>query len=219
MRHLLKNLLGLLANLPGQDPPAFTSLERVIATARHAHASARRALAIAEEAREAERSAVLTAKVSELEKRVVQALRARCEDLAAQAAEAIGAMTTEIVASKQASERFAVEVAMARREVDGQRRHLSDLDRGRRLARIGVALNAAAPALSSDLDSFAEAEAAPAQVVSENQDARFVRDVTAPPAEQFIERMAEAGLGDPVQPNPADVLAGLRSAAGLPVMS
>ena len=75
MRHFLKNLLGLLANLP-----AFTSLERAIATAGHAHASARRALAMTEEAREAERRAVLTAKVGELEKRAVQALRAGCED-------------------------------------------------------------------------------------------------------------------------------------------
>jgi hypothetical protein len=59
MRHFLK----LLANLPGQHPSAFTSLERAIATARHAHASARRALGITEEAREAERRAVLTAKL------------------------------------------------------------------------------------------------------------------------------------------------------------
>jgi hypothetical protein len=64
MRHLQKNLLGPLANLPGQHPSAFASLERAIATARHPHASARRALAITEEAREAERRAVLTAKLS-----------------------------------------------------------------------------------------------------------------------------------------------------------
>jgi len=150
MRHFLKNLLGLSGNLPVQHPSAFASLERAIATARHAHASARRALALAmaEEAREAERRAVLTAKVSELERRAVQALRAGCEDLAAQAAEAIGAMTTEIDASRHG----------------------------------------------------------------------FVRDVMAPPAEQLIERMAETGLGDPVRPNAADVLARLRRAAGLPVM-
>ena len=72
--------------------------------------------------------------------------------------------------------------------------------------------------MRSDLDSLAEAEAALAQVVAENQEARFVRDVMAPPAEQLIERMAETGLGDPVRPNAADVLARLRRAAGLPVM-
>ncbi|WP_024512379.1 PspA/IM30 family protein [Bradyrhizobium sp. ARR65] len=220
MRKFLERLLGLLADLPGQGPSALAGLERAIAAARHAHTAARRALAIAmaEEAREAERRAALTAKVSALEQRAVQALRAGREDLATQAAEAIAAMTADVDASKQASQRFAAEVALARREVDAQRRRLSDLDRGRRLARIGTALNAAAPASRSGVDSFAEAEAALAQVVADNQDARFVREEMAPPAEQLIERMADAGLGDPVQVRAADVLARLRSAAGLPVI-
>jgi hypothetical protein len=124
-------------------------------------------------------------------------------------------MTTDIEASRLASERFAAEVALARREVDAQRRRLSDLDRGRRLARIGAALNAAAPGSQAGLDSFSEAEAALARVNADNQDARFVRNEMAPPAAQLIERMSDAGFGKPMQVRAADILARLRSEAGL----
>jgi hypothetical protein len=162
MSDLLTRLFGLLGDLNGQAPFPLASLERSIAAAHQAHSAARRALgiAMAEEAREAERRAMLANKVTDLEQRAVDAMRGGREDLAMQAAEAIAAMTTDIEASRQASERFAAEVALARREVDAQRRRLSDLDRGRRLARIDAALNAAAPGSQAGLDSFSEAEAA-----------------------------------------------------------
>jgi phage shock protein A len=162
MVDLLTRLLGLLGDLPGQAPSPLASLERSIAAAHQAHSAARRALgiAMAEEAREAERRAMLASKVGDLEQRAMEVMRGGREDLAMQAADAIAVMTTDIEASRQASERFAAEVALARREVDAQRRRLSDLDRGRRLARIGAALNAAAPGSQAGLDSFSEAEAA-----------------------------------------------------------
>jgi phage shock protein A len=217
MSDLLTRLFGLLGDLNGQAPSPLASLERSIAAAHQAHSAARRALgiAMAEEAREAERRAMLANKVTDLEQRAVDAMRGGREDLAMQAAEAIAAMTTDIEASRQASERFAAEVALARREVDAQRRRLSDLDRGRRLARIDAALNAAAPGSQAGLDSFSEAEAALARVNADNQEARFVRDEMAPPAAQLIERMSDAGFGEPVQIRAVDVLARLRSEAGL----
>jgi phage shock protein A len=202
------------------DASAMASLDRSIAAAQRAHTAARRALAIAlaEEVREAERRVLLAARMSDLEQRAVQALRAGRDDLAMQASEAIAAMTTDIRASERASQRFAAEVALARREVDAQRRRLSELDRGRRLARVGNALNSTAPASSEGLDSFAEAEAALAKVVADNHDARAVRDEMTPPAERLIERMSDAGLGEPMQIRAADVLVRLRSAAGLPLI-
>jgi hypothetical protein len=217
MADLLARLLGLLGDIQGQAPSPLASLERSIAAAHQAHGAARRALgiAMAEEAREAERRAMLANKVNDLEQRAMEAMRGGREDLAMQAAEAIAAMTTDIETSRQASERFAAEVALARREVDAQRRRLSDLDRGRRLARIGAALNAAAPGSQAGLDSFAEAEAALARVNADNQEARFVRDEMAPPAAQLIERMSDAGFGEPAQIRALDVLARLRSEAGL----
>jgi phage shock protein A len=217
MVDLLTRLLGLLGDLPGQAPSPLASLERSIAAAHQAHSAARRALgiAMAEEAREAERRAMLASKVGDLEQRAMEAMRGGREDLAMHAADAIAVMTTDIEASRQASQRFAAEVALARREVDAQRRRLSDLDRGRRLARIGAALNAAAPGSQAGLDSFSEAEAALTRVNADNQEARFVRDELAPPAAQLIERMSDAGFGEPVQARAVDILTRLRREAGL----
>ena len=126
----------------------------------------------------------------------------------------IAAMTSDINASDRASQCFAAEVALARREVDAQRRRLSELDRGRRLARISDALTATMHAPETGLDSFSEAEAALAKVVANNHDARVVRQEMAPPAEQFIERLSDAGFGEPVQVRASDVLARLRAVAG-----
>jgi phage shock protein A len=218
MRQLLAGLLDALADLKRGTSMPMASLDRSIAAAGHAHTSARRALAVAmaEERRETDRRAALTAKVSELEKRAVDALRAGREDLAIQASEAIASIATEVDASARASQRFAAEVALARREVDAQRRRLSELDRGRRLARIGHALTVTTHASRNRLDSFTEAEAALAQVVAENQDARFVQEEMAPPAEYLIERLSDAGFGDPMHVRASDVLVRLRAAAAGP---
>ena len=217
MADLLTRLLGLIGEIKGEAPSPLASLERSIAAAHQAHSAARRALgiAMAEEAREAERRAMLAGKVTDLEQRAIEAMRGGRDDLAMQAAEAVAAMTTDIEASRQASQRFAAEVALARREVDAQRRRLSDLDRGRRLARIGAALNAAAPGSKDGLDSFSEAESALARVNADNQEARFLREELAPPAAQLIERMSDAGFGEPLQIRAVDILARLRSEAGL----
>jgi phage shock protein A len=146
----------------------------------------------------------LAAKVSDLEKRAIEALRADREDLAVLASEAIAAMATQIDASERASQRFSAEVVLARREVDVQRRRLSGLDRGRRLAKVGSALTATTFSSRSGLDSFSEAESTLARVVAENQDARAVQEEMAPTAEFLIERMSAAGFGDPVQVRPSD---------------
>ena len=216
MRQFLERLLDVVNDMQRQSTSPMASLDRSIAAAQRSHTAARRALAIAlaEETREAERRVSLAAKISDLEQRAVQAFRAGRDDLASQAADAIAAMTADINVSERASVRFAAEVALARREVDAQRRRLSELDRGRRLARIGTALSGAAGASPDGLDSFAEAEAALARVVAENHDARVLRDEMTPPAERLIERMSDAGLGGPVQIRAADVLARLRGIAG-----
>ena len=217
MHQFLARLLDVVIDMQRQGTLPMASLDRSIAAAQRAHTAARRALAIAlaEESTEAERRAGLATKIGDLEHRAVQSLRAGRDDLASQAAETIAVMTADINASERASVRFAAEVALARREVDAQRRRLSELDRGRRLARIGTALNGTASTSPEGLDSFSEAEAALARVVAENHDARVLRDEMTPPAERLIERMSDAGIGSPVQIRAADILARLRSAAGL----
>ncbi|MGA2055041.1 MAG: hypothetical protein ABSG88_07005 [Bradyrhizobium sp.] len=216
MREFLIRLFDALNGQGDRASSPMANLERSIGAAHHAHAVARRALAIAvaEETRETERRLALIAKTSDLEQRAIAALRAGRDDLATQAAEAIAAITADIEASERASHRFVAEVALARREVDAQRRRLSELDRGRRLARIGDALTATAHASETGLDSFSEAEAALVKVVANNHDARVMRQEMASPAEQLIERLSDAGFGEPVQVRASDVLARLRAAAG-----
>jgi len=150
--------------------------------------------------------------VDDLEQRAVAALRAGREDLAVEASEAIAAIATEIAVSERAAQRFAAEVALARREVDAQRRRLAELDRGRRLAKIGSALAGTMHTSRSGHDSFGEAEAALARVLADNDDARAVRHEMAP-AEHLIERMSEAGFGEASHIKASDVLARLKSAA------
>jgi phage shock protein A len=216
MRQFLTWLFDMPLDLQRQPSSPMASLERSISAAHHAHTAARRALAVAmaEETRESARRTALATKASDLEQRAVAALQAGREDLAAQAAEAIAAMATDINASERASTRFAAEVALARREVDSQRRRLSDLDRGRRLARIGHALNATTQTSPSRLDHFSEAEAALAKVAADNHDARLVRQEMAPPAEYLVERMSDAGFGESPHVRASDVLARLRATAG-----
>jgi phage shock protein A len=215
MEQFFARLFEMLSDLQRQSSSPMASLERSISAAHHAHASARHALAIAmaEGTRESERRTALAAKASDLEQRAVAALQAGREDLAAQAAEAIASIATDVNASEQASQRFAAEVALARREVSSQRRRLSELDRGRRLARIGHALTATAPTSASGLDHFSEAEATLARVAVDNHAARLVREETAEPAETLVERMSDAGFGESPHVRASDVLARLRAKA------
>lgn len=214
MRELLIQLIDALTGAQGEASSPMASLERSIAAAGRAHIAARRALAvaIAEESREAKRRAGLVLDVDDLERRGVAALRAGREDLAIEASEAIATLATEIDASGRASQRFAAEVALARREVDAQRRRLAELDRGRRLAKIGSALAGTMHGSRSGHDSFGEAEAALAKVVADNDDARAVRNEMAP-AEHLIERMSDAGFGEASHIKAIDVLARLKAAA------
>jgi phage shock protein A len=219
MREFLTRLFELLSGPEHRTSSPMASLDRSIAAAHHAHTSARRALAVAmaEETRETERRLALVTQTADLEQRAIAALRSGRDDLASRAAEAIATMTADINASERASQRFAAEVTLARREVDAQRRRLSELDRGRRLARIDNALTATMHASQTGLDSFSEAEAALAKVVVDNHDARFVQQEFAPQAEPLIERMSDAGFGVPTQVRACDVLARLRAAAGTEV--
>lgn len=216
MREFLTRLFDVLNGLQPSASSPIANLERSVTAAHHAHALARRALAVAmaEEAREASRRQALIAKKDDLEQRAIAALRAGRDDLATPAAEAIAAMISDISASERASQRFAAEIALARREVEAQRHRLSELDRGRRLARIGNALAATTHASESGLDRFSEAEAALAKVEADNHDARAVRQEMAPPAEQLIEHLADAGFGETTHIRARDVLARLRAEAG-----
>jgi phage shock protein A len=219
MRQLLPRMFDIFIDVYRQTLSPLASLDRSLAAAYQSHMAARRALAIAiaEEAREAERRRALMTKTQDLEQRAVEALRAGRDDLATQAAEAIAAMSGDISATELASRHFAAEVALARREVEAQRRRLSDLDRGRRMARIDSALTGTIHGSETGLDSLSEAEIALEKVRADNQNARAIRHEMSQPAEHLIERMSEAGFGRPTHIRASDVLARLRRAAEQPV--
>jgi phage shock protein A len=205
-------LAELIDTVVAPQGSPMSNLDRAMEAAGAAHVAARRALAvaIAEEEREMRRRAVLVGKLADLEQRAVEALRGGHDDLAAQAAETIAALETETAASTQASVRFAAEVVLARREVDAQRRRLADLDRGRRLARVGVALNSTP---RDGIDALTAAETALAKLEADNHDARAIREELSPPTERLIEQMADLGFGTPTRVRASDVLERLRARA------
>lgn len=212
LHDVFTRLADLIDTVAGPRPSPLSNLDRAMLAAGAAHVAARRALAvaIAEEEREVRRHEALAGKLSDLELRAIEALRAGRDDLAGQAAETIAAVETELTASTQASSRFAAEVMLARREVDAQRRRLADLDRGRRLARVGVALNAAP---REGVDALTAAESALAKIEADNHDARAIREELAPPTERLIEQMADLGFGAPVRVRASDVMERLRAKA------
>jgi phage shock protein A len=220
MRDPLTSIADFFAELLSGTPTPAASLDRSIAAAASSHIAARRALAVAvaEETREIARRDALTVKVSDIESRAVQAIRAGRDDLALAAAETIAAVRTEIEASERASSRFAAEVALARREVDSQRRRLADLDRGRRLARVGSALNGAASLSHPGRDRLSEAEAELERLNADNVDAKAIREEMAPQPDRLIERLADDGFGRPVSIRAEDVMARLRMMATAPVL-
>ena len=202
------HLLDLL--LPARRE--MSNLDRLIAVAATAHVAARRALALAtaEEDREIQRRDALAGKAKDLQARAIEALTAGREDLAGRAAEAIAVIETEVDASMTASDRFATQVALAKQRVDSQRRRLADLERGRRLARIGAAFDDTS---AGGLPVLARAEAALVAVEAAQADAEAVTLAFAPPAETLVEDMAEAGFGPPSRVLASDVMARLRALA------
>ena len=200
-------------------PPVrhVTELDRLVAAAVRAHVASRRALAaaLAEEAAETRRREALAAKAKDLETRAVVALTGGREDLATRAAETIAVLETEIAASDAAATRFAARVALARRAVEAERRRLADLERGRRLARVGAALADGMPA-EDGLTPLTRAEAVLAQVEADQAETDAVRIAFAPDATALTDDLAEAGFGNPTHVRAIDVMARLHALAAPP---
>ena len=209
---MIETLKGRLSDLFLPARRQASELDRLIAAAGNAHIAARRALAlaVAEEDREIYRRGTLSDNARDLETRALEALSAGRDDLAIRASEAIAVIETEVAASQTASIRFAAKVAAARREVDAQRRRLADLDRGRRLAKVGAALGGIEPA---GLPILARAEAALVAVEASQADADAIRLEFVPPANALADDMAEAGFGRPTRVLATDVITRLRALA------
>jgi len=180
------------------------------------------AVAIAQDSQEAQRLDTTRTRIADLETRAVAALEAGREDLATEAAEAIATLEAERDASTTARALFGAEIAKLRGHVLQQQMRLSQLERGRRIARAAEAVRVARRGRIEDAPIFectlADAEATLArlrerQVEADAAEAAFdaLDAATGPVA--LAEKLATEGFGRRVKPNAADVLARLRERA------
>lgn len=180
------------------------------------------ALAIAQDGREGQRLEATRAQIADLETRVLAALRAGRDDLAAEAAEAIAGLEAERDASAAARALFGNEIAKLKAHVQTQQLRLSELERGRRVARAAESVRNArrgrVEAASLFEGTLTEAEATLSrlrerQSETEAADATLdALDLAAAPA-TAAEKLAAEGFGPRAKPAAADVLARLRQRA------
>jgi phage shock protein A len=206
------------------DQNALAILDQQMRDAAGALDRAKRALAvaIAQESQEGQRQDATRARIKDLETRAVAAIAAERDDLAAEAAEVIATLETESDASLTARALLAAEIAKLRSHVLQQQMRLSQLERGRRIARAGEAVRIARrgriEAASIFAGTLADAEATLSrlrehQVEADAAEAAFdtLDAATGPTA--IAEKLSAEGFGPRLKPNAADVLARLRQRA------
>src|SRR5947199_9353458 len=98
------------------------------------------ALAIAQDQQEGRRLEATNARIADLEVRATAALDGGREDLAREAAQSIANLEADRDAAMTARTLFAQEISRLKRHVSGAEARLTDLDRGRRIARASEAV-------------------------------------------------------------------------------
>ena len=98
------------------------------------------ALAIAQDQQEGRRLDATNARIADLELRATAALGGGRDDLAREAAQSIAGLEADRDAAMTARTLFAQEIARLKRHVSGAEARLTELDRGRRLARASEAV-------------------------------------------------------------------------------
>ena len=178
------------------------------------------ALAIAQDQQEGRRLDTTNTRISDLELRATAALDGGREDLAREAAQQIAHLEADRDAAMTARTLFASEITRLKRQVSSAEARITDLDRGRRLARAAEAVRAlrrggieaarpyesTLPEAESTLrrlrDRQMEAQAA--------DDALVELDAASGPL-ATAERLAEQGFGPRLKTTADDVLARLKS--------
>ncbi|MGA2288139.1 PspA/IM30 family protein [Bradyrhizobium sp.] len=178
------------------------------------------ALAIAGDQQEGRRLDATNARIADLEVRATAALDGGREDLAREAAAAIASLEADRDAAMTARALFAGEIARLRRHVAGAEARITELDRGRRVARAAESVHAlrrggieAARPYESTLP---EAEATlkrlrERQLEAEAADQALSEiDVASGPL-ATAEKLAEQGFGPRMKSTADDVLARLHA--------
>jgi phage shock protein A len=177
------------------------------------------ALAIAQDQQEGRRLDATKARIADLETRATAALDGGRDDLAREAAEAIAALEADRDAAMTARTLFATEITRLRRHVASAEARITELDRGRRLARASESVRAlrrsgidatrpyettlpeAERTLRRLRERQVEAQAA--------DDALFEIDASTGPL-ATAEKLAEQGFGPRLKSTADDVLARLK---------
>jgi phage shock protein A len=178
------------------------------------------ALAIAQDQQEGRRLEATNARIADLEVRASAALEGGREDLAREAAEAIAGLEADRDAALTARALFASEIARLKRYVTGAEARITELDRGRRIARAAEAVRAARrggiEATRPYEATLSEAEATlrrlrERQTESEAADEALLElDAVNGPL-SVAEKLAAQGFGPRMKPTADDVLARLKA--------
>ena len=178
------------------------------------------AIAIAQDQMEGRRLDATCARIADLELRATAALDGGREDLAREAAQSIANLEADRDAAMTARTLFASEITRLKRQVAGAEARITDLDRGRRLARAAEAvrvlrrggIEAARPYEST----LPEAENTlrrlrERQVEAQAADEALVELDTASGPLATAEKLAEQGFGPRLKSTADDVLARLNA--------
>jgi len=178
------------------------------------------ALAIAQDQQEGRKLEATNARIADLEVRAGAALEGGREDLAREAAEAIAGLEADRDAAMTARALFASEISRLKRYVTGAEVRLSELDRGRRIARAAEAVRAARrggmEAMRPYEATLSEAETTlrrlrERQLESEAADQALLElDAVSGPL-SVAEKLAQQGFGPRMKSTADDVLARLKA--------
>ena len=178
------------------------------------------ALAIAGDLQEGRRLDTTTARIADLEVRATAALDGGREDLAREAAQAIANLEADRDAAMTARALFATEITRLKRRVSSAEARITELDRGRRIARASEAvrtlrrggIEAARPYEST----LPEAEKTLRRLRERQMEAQAADeallelDAASGPL-AAAEKLAEQGFGPRLKPTADDVLARLNA--------
>lgn len=205
-----------------QDRTALLVLDQQMRDAAAAVERSKRslALAIAGDQQEGRRLEATNARIADLEIRAGAALEGAREDLAREAAQAIANLEADRDAAMTARTLFASEIARLKRHVANAEARITELDRGRRLARASEAVRSlrrsGIEAVRPYESTLPEAEATLKRLRDRQieaqaaDDALFEIDTASGPL-ATAEKLAEQGFGPRIKSTADDVLARLNA--------
>jgi phage shock protein A len=211
-----------VANEELEDRAALLILDQQMRDAAAAVERSKRslALAIAGDQQEGRRLEATNARIADLELRATAALDGGREDLAREAAQAIANLEADRDAAMTARTLFATEIARMKRQVASAEARITELDRGRRIARAAESVRAlrrgGIEAVRPYESTLPEAESTLKRLRERQIEAQAAADAlieldAASGPLATAEKLAEQGFGPRMKSTADDVLARLNA--------